>query len=59
MHVFNSAEGEISFDPEDGINDMENEGSRMKDEIYDLNGRRVNLPTKGIYINRGKKIIVR
>lgn len=29
------------------------------DAIYDLNGRRVTTPTKGIYIKNGKKIIIK
>ena len=39
-----------------GINEMKNEESRMKDEIYDLQGRRVMNPTKGMYIVNGKKV---
>ena len=29
------------------------------DQYYDLNGRRIAQPTKGIYIKNGKKIIVK
>ena len=30
-----------------------------KDTIYDLNGRRLEQPSKGIYIKKGKKFIVK
>ena len=39
-----------------GINEMKNEELRMKNEIYDLQGRRVMNPTKGLYIVNGKKV---
>jgi hypothetical protein len=31
----------------------------VKGDIYDLSGRRVTAPTKGIYIKDGNKIIVK
>lgn len=31
----------------------------MNTEIYDLNGRRVQNPTKGIYIVNGKKVVIK
>ena len=34
-------------------------GRYEKDAIYDLWGRKVKNPTKGIYIRNGKKIIIR
>ena len=39
-----------------GIDDVttENNGG---DEWYDLNGRSVDYPTKGIYIRNGKKVV--
>ena len=42
-----------------GINEMKNEELRMKNEIYDLQGRRVTKATKGIYIHNGKKTIIK
>ena len=42
-----------------GINEMKNEELRMKNEIYDLQGRRVTKATKGIYIYNGKKTIIK
>ena len=42
-----------------GIDDMEAEGERVKDVYYDLNGRAVENPAKGIYIINGKKVIIK
>ena len=36
---------------------MNNE--RVNSEIYDLLGRKVSQPTKGLYIVNGKKVIIR
>ena len=45
-------------DDETGIVDVRGEKSESRDDIYyDLNGRRVLNPTKGLYIKNGKKII--
>lgn len=47
----------ISFENETtGINSMDN-GQLMMDNYYDLQGRRVAQPTKGLYIVNGKKVI--
>ena len=43
-----------------GINSVENEGMGIKNaKVYDLQGRRVWNPTKGIYIVNGKKVMVK
>ena len=34
---------------------MENNG--VEDEIYDLQGRKVTTPKRGVYIKNGKKVI--
>lgn len=39
-----------------GIEEVKNEELRMKN-YYDLSGRRVMTPTKGIYIQQGKKVV--
>ena len=31
----------------------------VNSEVYDLQGRRVNTPTKGVYIVNGKKTVIR
>lgn len=48
----------FSFDEETGINSIEN-GKLTIDNYYDLSGRRVVKPTKGLYIVNGKKILVK
>ena len=42
-----------------GIEDVETEGERVKDVYYDLSGRVVENPTKGMYIINGKKVLVK
>ena len=42
-----------------GIEDVETEGERVKDVYYDLSGRVVEKPTKGMYIINGKKVLVK
>ena len=42
-----------------GIEDMEAEGERVKDVYYDLSGRVVENPTKGVYIINGNKVLVK
>jgi hypothetical protein len=43
----------------DGIKNLTQTLSQGEGAIYDLSGRRVSEPTKGIYINNGKKIMVK
>jgi len=35
------------------------ENETMRSEVFDLSGRRVVKPTKGLYIVNGKKIMVK
>lgn len=42
-----------------GISEMENVRSQKDDIYYDLNGRRVLYPTKGLYIVNGKKVVMK
>ena len=53
--VVNSNKGHVVI--ADGIEKIKNEGIRMKNEIFDLAGRRITEPVKGLYIQNGKKII--
>ena len=49
----------FSFDDtETGINSIEN-GKLTIDNYYDLSGRRVVKPTKGLYIVNGKKVFIK
>ena len=41
-----------------GINGIENDGDIKDAFIYDLTGRRVKSPVKGIYIVNGKKMVI-
>ena len=42
-----------------GLNQI-NHGQMKEDKVYyDLNGRRVEHPAKGLYIVNGKKVIVK
>lgn len=43
---------------ETGINELKGENEKVK-TIYDLQGRKVENPTKGIYIIDGKKVLVK
>ena len=47
----------FNFDDETAINALENATKVDNGAIYDLSGRRVENPTKGIYIINGKKVI--
>lgn len=50
----------ISFDDETtGISRIENGELKIENSVYDLQGRRVTKPMKGLYIKNGKKIIVK
>lgn len=48
----------LSFGYEDAINDIVN-GKSVNDEWYDLSGRRVKRHGKGIFINGGKKVMIK
>ena len=47
----------MSFDEEDGIYQIEDGKLNIENAIFDLSGRRVQKPTKGLYIVNGKKYI--
>lgn len=42
-----------------GINGVEADGNNKPDVYYDLNGRRLDAPRKGINIINGKKVVVK
>lgn len=50
----------IAFDDDEvtGVKSIEN-GQRTIDNYYDLQGRRVAQPSKGLYIVNGKKVIIK
>ena len=42
-----------------GIADVRSKMADVRGEIYDLQGRRIAQPTKGLYIINGKKVVIR
>ena len=42
-----------------GINEVIEQDEEVRGEYYDLQGRRVAQPTKGLYIVKGKKVIIK
>ena len=50
----------LLFDDEaTGINMVHGEGFKVNGSVYNLNGQRIDKPTKGLYISGGKKFIVK
>lgn len=57
---YSSLAREFFIDDEGEITEIEEvEAKKEEDEYYDLSGRRVLYPTKGIYIMNGKKVIIK
>ena len=51
---------QMVFDNETtGISTMHNSQCIMHNEIYDLQGRKVSNPTKGMYIVNGRKVVIK
>lgn len=48
----------LNFDETDGINEIVKAAS-VKGEYYDLSGRRIAQPTRGLYIVNGKKVAIK
>jgi len=42
-----------------GIKDIRSKEEKIKDVVYDLQGRRVDNPSKGMYIINGKKVVIK
>lgn len=42
-----------------GITTIVSEGSQQNGEVYNLNGQKVNTPSKGLYIINGRKVVVK
>ena len=49
----------IGFDDTTGISDIKGKKEEVRDVYFDLQGRRVANPTKGLYIVNGKKVIIK
>ena len=52
--VFEDEEEEVT-----GINSLNEKGAMSNEKFFDLQGRRVEKPTRGLYIKDGKKIMVK
>lgn len=50
---------QMSFDEATGVNDAKSNTDEIRGEVYDLQGRRVVQPQKGLYIVNGKKVVIR
>ena len=57
----NGVKSIVSFDGEDGATGIEKVNGQQPtaNEVYDLCGRRVAQPTKGMYLINGKKVLVK
>ena len=42
-----------------GMSDVRSKTSEVRNKYYDLSGRRVAQPTKGLYIMNGKKVVIK
>lgn len=64
LQILSSAAREmlsISFDDEEttGVAEVRSQIEDVRGDVYDLSGRRVAHPTKGLYITNGKKYVIR
>ena len=57
MQVFNSCTGKIVDTT--GIIEVESSESNVEGSVYDMMGRKVTAPLKGIYIKNAKKVVIR
>ena len=53
----------ITFQVDDGsttgINDVRSKKEDIRCDVYDLQGRRIENPTKGLYIRNGRKEVIK
>jgi hypothetical protein len=49
----------IDFGGATGIADVRSKKEEVRSEVYNLNGQRVAQPTKGLYIQNGRKVILK
>ncbi len=49
----------FSFGETTGISSMNNSQFKMHNDVYNLNGQRVDSPKKGLYIVNGKKVVLK
>lgn len=49
----------IGFEDEDGTTGISNISNNEKDVWYNIQGQRVDKPSKGLYIHNGKKVVIK
>ena len=56
-----TARGFLGFDDNSttGLNTIDNGQLTIDNEVYDLQGRRVVQPQKGVYVKKGKKVVIK
>ena len=61
VSAINSSVSELMFvfDDATGIYDVRSKMAEVRGEVYDLQGRKVENPTKGLYIVNGKKVVIK
>lgn len=61
IEVGSAARLSISFDEDEttGISTMNNLKHATNNEVYNLNGQRVDKPSKGLYIINGRKVVMK
>ena len=58
----NTVEFYEAFDVKEGISEalpLNDNGEMTNDNVYDLQGRRVTKPTRGLYIVNGRKVVIK
>ncbi|MBQ7472181.1 MAG: InlB B-repeat-containing protein [Prevotella sp.] len=50
---------EMPEDETTGLNEVRSKMSEVREGIYDMQGRKVAQPTKGLYIVNGKKVVIK
>ena len=51
--------GKMNADVITAVKEIDNRNSTMENAVFDLQGRRVSQPTKGLYIVNGRKVVVK
>ena len=49
----------VRYGKTNGIGEVKDDAPKSAADIYDLSGRRVTTPTKGVYIIGGREVMVR
>ena len=52
-------DADFNMDDETGVNEVRGQKEEVRGDFYNLAGQRVAQPTKGLYIQNGKKIVIK